>query len=264
MSMADRGTPRLRPPVNAVTFPLPPTHHNEQGTIMATAAPQRFKQIPPENLTPEQAALADAIRSGPRGTIKNSAAARPGPLGGPFNVLLRSPGVGHIIQSLGAEIRFRSSIPPKLNELAIITTARHWSCQYEWFAHHRLALEAGLDPAIGEDIAQGRRPRKMSPDEAIVYDFSRELHDTHGVSDATCKAALARFGERGVMDLIAVNGYYVLISMTLNVDRTPLPGGAAPPLPPLKRMANGGRRMAKGRRKSRPKGGRRKAKGRKR
>ena len=199
-----------------------------------TTPEQRFKPIPPENLTPEQRVLADAIRSGPRGAMKNSAAARPGPLGGPFNVWLRSPGVGNIIQSLGAEIRFRSSLPAKLNELAIIVTARHWTSQYEWLAHHRLALEAGLDPAIGEDIAQGRRPAKMSADEAIVHDFSRELHDTHGVSDAMYKTALDRFGERGVMDLIAVNGYYVLVSMCLNVDRTPMPGGAPLPLPPLR------------------------------
>ncbi len=195
--------------------------------------PQRFKQIPLENLTPEQRVLADAIRSGPRSAVKNSAAAKPGPLGGPFNVWLRSPGVGNIIQSLGAEIRFRSSLPSKLNELAIIITARQWTSQYEWSAHHRLALEAGLDPAIGEDIAQGRRPAKMSEDEAIVHDFSRELHETQGVSDATYKTALDRFGERGVMDLIAVNGYYVLVSMCLNVDRTPLPGGAKLPLPVL-------------------------------
>jgi 4-carboxymuconolactone decarboxylase len=198
------------------------------------AADQRFKPIPLENLTPEQRVLADAIRSGPRGALKNSAAAKPGPLGGPFNVWLRSPGVGNIIQSLGAEIRFRSSLPPQLNELAILVTARRWTSQYEWFAHHRLALEAGLDPAIGADIAQGRRPKKMSKDEAIVHDFSRELHDTQGVSDAHYKAALDRFGERGVMDLIAVNGYYVLVSMCLNVDRTPLPGGAQPPLPALR------------------------------
>jgi len=200
-----------------------------------SAADQRFKPIPLENLTPEQRVLADAIRSGPRGAVKNSAAAKPGPLGGPFNVWLRSPGVGNIIQSLGAEIRFRSSLPPQLNELAILVTARRWTSQYEWFAHHRLALEAGLDPAIGADIAQGRRPKKMSQDEAIVHDFSRELHDTQGVSDANYKAALDRFGERGVMDLIAVNGYYVLVSMCLNVDRTPLPGGAKLPLPALPR-----------------------------
>lgn len=197
-------------------------------------APQRFIQIPPENLTPEQQTLAEAIRSGPRSNVKGSAAAKPGPLGGPFNVFLRSPDIGNVIQSLGAAIRFRSSLPSKLNELAIIITARQWTSQYEWFAHHRLALEAGLDPAIGKDIAEGRRPAKMDADEAIIYDFSTELHRAHGVSDATYQRALDRFGERGVMDLIAVNGYYVLVSMTLNVDRTPLPGGAAAPLPALK------------------------------
>jgi len=195
---------------------------------------QRFRQIPVESLTAEQRALYDAIKSGPRSAVKNSAAAKPGPLGGPFNVLLRSPEIGNIIQSLGAAIRFKSSIPAKLNELAIIITARHWDAHYEWQAHHRLALEAGLDPAIGEDIAQGRRPVKMSEDEAIVYDFSRELHETHGVSDATYQRALERFGEHGVMDLIAVNGYYGLVSMILNVDRTPLPEGAKP-LPQLSR-----------------------------
>ena len=195
---------------------------------------QRFKQIPVEHLTADQRALYDAIKSGPRSAVKNSAAAKPGPLGGPFNVFLRSPEIGNIIQSLGAAIRFKSSIPSELNELAIIITARHWDAHYEWQAHHRLALEAGLDPAIGEDIAQGRRPAKMSEDEAIVYDFSRELHETHDVRDETYKRALERFGERGVMDLIAVNGYYGLVSMVLNVDRTPLPEGAKP-LPPLRK-----------------------------
>jgi 4-carboxymuconolactone decarboxylase len=185
---------------------------------MTTPDPRRFKLIPPGELTPEQKKVADNIRSGPRSAVKNSSAAKPGPLGGPFNVWLRSPGVGDIIQNLGAEIRFRSSLPTKLNELAIIVTARHWTCQYEWFAHHRLALEAGLDPAIGEDIAQGRRPKGMDADETIVYNFSRELHVTHGV-----------------VDLIAVNGFYGLVSMALNVDQTPLPAGEKLPLPPLAR-----------------------------
>jgi len=199
----------------------------------SSAGAQRFKQIPVEKLTPEQRALYDAIRSGPRSAVKTSSAAKPGPLGGPFNVWLRSPGVGNIIQSLGAEIRFRSSLPAKLNEFAIIITARHWSCQYEWTSHHKLALEAGLDPKIGEDLAHGRRPANLSADEEIVYNFSTELHKTQGVTDATYKAAFDRFGERGVMDIIAVNGYYGLVSMTLNVDRTPLPEGAKP-LPPLR------------------------------
>jgi len=199
-----------------------------------TEDPRRFKLIPLENLTPEQRVLADAIRSGPRAAMKSSAASRPGPLGGPFNVWLRSPGMGNIIQQLGAEIRFRSSLPSRLNEMAILITARKWTSQYEWFAHHKVATEAGLDPAVAEAIAQGRRAAKMSGDEAIVHDFSRELHETQGVSDATYKAALDRFGERGVVDLIAVNGFYVLVSMCLNVDRTPLPEGEKLPLKPLR------------------------------
>jgi 4-carboxymuconolactone decarboxylase len=195
---------------------------------------QRFKQIPVEKHTPEQKALYDNIRSGPRNAVKTSSAAKPGPLGGPFNVLLRSPGVGDIIQKLGAEIRFKSSLPSKLNEFAICITGRHWTCSYEWNAHLKLALDAGLDPKIGEDLANGRRPAGMSKDEEIVYIFSKELHETHGVTDATYKAMFDRFGERGVMDLIAVNGYYTLISMVLNTDRTPLHEGAKP-LPVLKK-----------------------------
>ncbi|MGH8639671.1 MAG: carboxymuconolactone decarboxylase family protein [Burkholderiales bacterium] len=196
----------------------------------STADARRFKLIPLDNLTPEQRTLYDAIRSGPRAKITGSGAASAGPLGGPFNVWLRSPGIGDCVQRLGEEIRFRSSLPPKLNELAIIITARYWTSQYEWHAHCRLALEAGLDPAITQDIAESRRPVSMDADEATIYDFSHELHETHGVSDATYKRALERFGERGVFDLIAVNGFYGLVSMCLNVDRTPLPAGVPVPL----------------------------------
>lgn len=194
---------------------------------------RRFKPIPLDELTPEQRTLSDAIKSGPRAKLQSSGASRPGPLGGPFNVWLRSPGIGDLVQKLGEEIRFRSSLAGKLNELAILVTARHWTSQYEWVAHHKLALEGGLNPAIAEDIAQGRRPSAMDADETIVYEFSRELHQTQAVSDATYNAALARFGERGVVDLISVNGYYGLVSMCLNVDRTPVPDGAPLPLPPL-------------------------------
>ena len=190
---------------------------------------RRFTPIPIDNLTPEQVALSEAIRSGPRSKLTNSGATRPGPLGGPFNVWLRSPAVGDIVQRLGAEIRFRSSIPSKLNEMAIIITARFWTSPYEWASHCKLALAAGLDPAIAQDLAENRRPAKMDADETIIYDFSHELHETHGVSDATYKAVLDRFGERGVVDLITVNGFYTLVSMCLNVDRTPLPDGVAPP-----------------------------------
>ena len=197
------------------------------------ADPRRFKLIPLDQLTPEQRALTDAIKSGPRAKLASSGASKPGPLGGPFNVWLRSPGIGNLVQQLGEEIRFRSSLAGKLNELAILITARHWTSQYEWFAHHKLALEGGLDPAVAQAIAQGRRPARMDADETIVYEFSRELHETQGVSDATYQTALERFGERGVVDLISVNGFYGLVSMCLNVDKTPLPEGTPLPLPPL-------------------------------
>ena len=194
---------------------------------------RRFKLIPVENLTADQKNVYDAIRGGPRSKIANTAAAKPGPLGGPFNVMLRSPGIGNLVQALGGEIRFKSSLPPKLNELAIMVCARNWTSQYEWHAHCKLALEAGLDPDIAKDVAENRRPAKMDADEATIYDFSRELHETKGVSDANFKRVVERFGERGAFDLIACNGYYSLVSMCLNVDQTPLPDGVPLPLKPL-------------------------------
>ena len=192
--------------------------------------PRRFKLIPVENLTTEQRVVYDAIRSGPRAKAGVSSATVAGPLGGPFNAMLRSPGIGNIVQALGGEIRYKSSLPNKLNELAIIVTARYWTANYEWHAHCRLALDAGLDPAKAKDVAENRRPANMDEDEAIVYDFSHELHATKGVSDANFKRVVDRFGERGAFDLIAVNGYYSLVSMILNVDKTPLPEGVPAPL----------------------------------
>lgn len=206
------------------------------GVAMPAAAQEserRFRLIPLDEMTPAQRSVADAIRSGPRSNTGSSATASATTIGSPFNVWLRSPELADHLQKLGSHIRFKSSLPARLNEFAILVTARHWTSQYEWVAHHRLALAGGLSPQVAEDLAQGRRPANMKDDETIVYDFSREMHVNHQVSDATYKAAVEKFGEQGVMDLIAVNGYYVLVSMTLNVDRTPVPGGK-PPLPILK------------------------------
>ncbi|WP_421989706.1 carboxymuconolactone decarboxylase family protein [Roseococcus sp.] len=197
----------------------------------AMAQEPRFPLIPPDQRTPEQQALAAAIQGGPRAAIPG----RDNSIGGPFNVWLRSPGVGGRLQELGSELRFRTSLPQALNEFAILIVAREWSSQYEWFAHHRLAMAAGLPAAVAEDLAQGRRPGNMSDDQRIIYDFCIELHRTRFVSDANFEAVKARFGEQGVVDLIAVSGYYVAVSMTLNVGRVGLPAGVAPPLPELRR-----------------------------
>jgi 4-carboxymuconolactone decarboxylase len=205
------------------------------GGAFAQEDERRFKLTPLDEMTPDQRVVADAIRSGPRASTGNSSAtASASTIGSPFNEWLRSPELADNLQKLGSTIRFKSSLSPRLNEFAILVTARHWTSQYEWFAHHRLAMQGGLNPQVAEDLAQGRRPANMKDDEAIVYDFSTEMHRTHQVSDATFKAARDKFGEQGVMDLIAVNGYYVLVSMTLNVNRTPVPGGGKLPLPILK------------------------------
>jgi len=126
-------------------------------------------------------------------------------------------------------VRFHTSVPRRLNEMAILMTAKAWSCQYEWHAHRPLALDAGLSSSIVDDIKAGRRPSGMQPDEAIVYDFSTELRERHRVTETTFERARMLLGEQGVVDLMALMGYYDLVAMALNVDRYPLPDGA--PLP---------------------------------
>lgn len=180
----------------------------------------RFPELSPETMAPEQRRAADSIQSGPRG----------GGLRGPFNALLRSPDLCEHVQKLGAYIRFHSSIPARLNELAIIITGRRWTAQYEFYAHRKLAIDAGLRPAIADAIAEGRRPDGMSDDESEVYDFATELVHNGEVSDPTYGRIKARFGERGVMDLVGACGYYGLVSLVLNVAQVPLPEGETPPL----------------------------------
>jgi 4-carboxymuconolactone decarboxylase len=182
----------------------------------------RLPPIPAEAWTAEQRRVADGIVGGPRGGLR-----------GPFPAMLRSPEVAERFQKLGEYLRFNSSIPAALNELAILVTAREWSAQYEWYAHHLLAMKAGLPAPIAQAVAEGRKPDGMDADQAIVWTFCSELHRTKQVSDATYAAARDRFGERGVIDLIAVSGYYVAVAMTLNVAQVPLPPGVPVPLKPL-------------------------------
>jgi 4-carboxymuconolactone decarboxylase len=184
---------------------------------------RRFKELTPETMTPEQKQAADAIQAGPRGAG----------LRGPFNALLRAPELCDLVQRVGAYVRFSSSIPARLNEMAIIMAGRRWTAQYEFYAHRRLAIEAGLSTAICDAIAAGTRPQGMQDDEAAVYDFCSELLSSGHVSDASYARIKDRFGERGAIDLIGAIGYYSLVSMVLNVDGVPLPAGETAPLKPL-------------------------------
>jgi 4-carboxymuconolactone decarboxylase len=182
----------------------------------------RFKPLTYDTMTPAQKTMLENLIAGPRSGAN-----------GPFNVLLRSPEMGDIAQKFGASMRFNSSIPPRLNEMAIIITARYWTSQYEWYAHHRAALQAGLNPAIADAIAAGKRPASMQKDEEVVYTFCTELLNTKQVSDATFAATKALVGERGIVDLIGVMSWYQMVSALLNTDRYPLPEGVAAELKPL-------------------------------
>jgi len=183
---------------------------------------RRFPLLTEATMTPRQRESYQKIVSGPR---KGAS--------GPFNALLRSPEVADRVQMVGEYVRFQTSIPAALNEMAILITGRFWSAQFEFWAHHRLALAAGLPDAIIDAIAEGRRPAAMSDDQRVVYGFCSELFRDRAVSDAAFKAVADRFGDQGVIDLIAAAGYYSIVSMVLNVDRYPLPVGEEPPLKPL-------------------------------
>jgi 4-carboxymuconolactone decarboxylase len=183
----------------------------------------RFKPLSYDTMTPEQKTLINSILSGPRTSLD-----------GPFNVLLRSPEMGDLAQKFGAQMRYHSSLPPRLNEFVILITARHWTAQFEWQANHKIALTAGLSPAVIDALAAGKRPAPMQPDEEAVYNFCTEVLSTKQASDAAFQAAVEKFGERGVVDMLGVVGYYQFVSMLLNVDRYPLPEGAQPELKPLR------------------------------
>jgi 4-carboxymuconolactone decarboxylase len=183
----------------------------------------RFPPLSPDEMTDEQRAVVEAIQAGPRGAG----------LRGPFNALVRSPVLCDLVQRVGAYVRFGSSIPAPLNELAICMAGRKWGAQYEFYAHRRLGIDAGLNPAILDAVAAGHRPADMSDDETIIYEFVTDLLSTGQVSDARYGAVMNRFGERGIMDLVGGVGYYSLVSMVLNVAQVPLPEGVPAPLKPL-------------------------------
>ena len=194
---------------------------------LAQEAGERFARITTENMSLDQKKYFDALMSGQVSNTGSAAVVKgSNSLGAPFNIWLRSPKLAESFRIVSEQIRFNSSLPLKLNEFAILITAQKWSSPYEWYAHQRLALKAGLDPKIMDQLAQGKRPEGMGNEEGIVYDFVTELQETHQVSDRNFIKVKNLFGEQGVVDLIATTGYYVLVAMALNVNRTPLPSGA--------------------------------------
>jgi len=194
---------------------------------LAQEAGERFARITTENMSADQKKYFDDLMSGLVSTTGSAAVVKgSNSLGAPFNIWLRSPKLAESFRIVSEQIRFNSSLPLKLNEFAILITAQKWNSPYEWYAHQRLALKAGLDSKIIDQLAQGTKPEGMSNEEGAIYDFVTELYETHQVSDRNFIKVKNFFGEQGVVDLIATTGYYVLVAMALNVNRTPLPSGA--------------------------------------
>lgn len=189
---------------------------------LTSLAQDRMPEIPADKQTDAQKKAVVEFATG-RGT----------PPMGPFIPLLRSPEVMLRAKAMGDYLRFKSVLPPRLSELAILVTARQWTQQFEWAAHYPIAVKAGLSPEIVKAIANGQRPSGMSDDEALVYDFCTELHHNKSVSDGIYAKALAKFGEQGIIDLVGINGYYTFLSMIMNVARTPPAKGAESILEPF-------------------------------
>ena len=185
----------------------------------------RFPPLSPEQLTPEQKAWADSITAPPRNAKFTNA---------PYRAYIRNPDLAPRLTAMTDYLRWKTSLPPRLSEFAILITARQWTAQYEWYAHYPLAMKAGLDPKIADDIAHGVRPAAMKDDETALYDLAMALYRDKKVSDTVYKAALDKFGERGIMDIIGIMGYYDITSMTLITMQAEAPkNGAVAPLPDL-------------------------------
>jgi 4-carboxymuconolactone decarboxylase len=179
----------------------------------------RLPTIPFDQLNATQQAAAQAVIDGPRGALY-----------GPFVPLIRSPELMGCAQRMGEYLRYRSAIGTRLSELAILVTARQWNQQVEWAIHAPIALQEGISQLTVDAIAAHRRPDAMSEDEALVHDFCIELHQQKRVCDATYNAALARFGEHGVVDLMGLSGYYTFLAMVMNAAQSAVPPSTAAPL----------------------------------
>jgi 4-carboxymuconolactone decarboxylase len=185
----------------------------------------RFPPLRADELSPAQKAWADQIAQPPRNAKFGAA---------PYRAYIRNPELAPKLSALSDYLRWNTTLPPRLSEFAILITARNWTAQYEWAAHYPLALKAGLYAKILSDLSAGRRPENMRDDETALYDLATALYRDKKVSDAVYKAAVEKFGERGVMDIIGIIGYYDLVSMTLITAQVAAPDNStAPPLPAL-------------------------------
>jgi 4-carboxymuconolactone decarboxylase len=189
---------------------------------IAAFAQERYPALNPDQLSPEQKAYIENLQKPPR----NNTTALRNP---PFKVYMRSPALASKLEAVSDYVRWSTGQPPRLTELAIMVTARHWSSQWIWRGHYRAAVKDGLDPSVGADIAAGKRPTAMKEDETILYNYATEMYRDKAVSDATFAAAVKAFGEKGLIDLVATMGYYDTVAMTLITAKAVAPKEADVP-----------------------------------
>jgi 4-carboxymuconolactone decarboxylase len=180
----------------------------------------RLPKLSEATLTADQRSLAESIKSGPRGQFKMS---------GPFAIYLHSPPFGELAQKLGGHLRFKTSVPPRLSEFAILCTAHYWKAQYEWAMHAPMAENQGVKPQTVREIQAGRPPKSAARDELAIYAFVKELYANRRVSTPTYNRVKKILGDAGVVELVGILGYYAMVSMTLNTFKAPLPEGMAVP-----------------------------------
>lgn len=179
----------------------------------------RLRDLQPEEMTPAQRRVADAAASGKRGHLP-----------APLRAWLHSPELGDRAQRLGEFVRYDTTLSPALSELAILVTARFWTAQFEWYAHKREALKAGIDPAVIAAIANRQVPVLADAKAQAVYDYAMTIYEYHRVPEPLHAAALVALGETGLVELVGLLGYYTMVGMTLNAFEIGLPEGEFPEL----------------------------------
>jgi 4-carboxymuconolactone decarboxylase len=190
-------------------------------TLRATGKEPRFPQLTMDQLNEQQKPLGEQV-------MKVSSVG----IGGPYNLMLRSPVFGQKMFDLLYYLRWQTSVPLKLNEFAILIIGRQWRSQVEWFAHAPLAVKAGLSPDIVAELKANKRPSNMSPEETAVYDFVTELTTKQAVSDETFNRTKQLLGEQQVVDLTAVSGTYVSLAMMLAMAEQSVPPDKDEPFKP--------------------------------
>jgi 4-carboxymuconolactone decarboxylase len=176
----------------------------------------RVEDLKPESLTAEQKAIHDRIAGTRGGTVR-----------GPFAIWLRIPAIADTADRLGTTLR-RCSIEKRLFELMVLIVARHWSAQYEWFAHARHARDEGLAPEMIEAIRQRRTPTFTRDDERLIYDMVTEMNESRTLSQPTYDRVLAAMGLDKTIELITAIGFYTMVAIMLNGFDAPVPGGERP------------------------------------